>query len=119
MRGALRYASGLCSIIWILASPWSVVSANAGDLVLLCEGQRFVIDLDHKTVGGIFWGRTSPIVDVTDNLIMWRQEWSTPGSSRSMRSIWIFNRATGHVMRTSNIDGAGARLRLSRCYSSA
>jgi len=119
MRGAIRYASGLCSVVWILSSAFSVVSANADDLVLLCEGQRFVIDLDHKTVGGIFWGRTTPIVDVTDNLIMWRQEWSTPGSSRPMRSIWIFNRATGHVMRTSNIDSAGVRLRLSRCRTPA
>ena len=59
------------------------------------------------------------LVAVTDNLIMWRQEWSTPGSSRPMRSFWIFNRATGHVMTTSNIDGAVARLRLSRCYSPA
>jgi hypothetical protein len=48
MRGAIRYASGLCSIIWILASPLSPVSANADDWVLLCEGQRLVIDLDHK-----------------------------------------------------------------------
>jgi hypothetical protein len=71
----VRYASGLCSIVWILASPLSSVSANAGDWVLLCEGQRLVIDLDHKTVGGIFWGRTSPFVDVTDKLTMWRQEW--------------------------------------------
>jgi hypothetical protein len=119
MRGAIRYVSGFCSIVWILASPVSVVSAAAEDLVLLYEGQRFVIDLDNKTVGGIFWGRTSPIVDVTDNLIMWRQEWSTPGSSRPMRSIWIFNRATGHVMRTMDSGGAIARLRLSRCYSPA
>jgi hypothetical protein len=94
MPGAIRYASGLCSIVWILASPLSPVSANADDWVLLCEGQRLVIDLDHKTVGGIFRGRTSPFVDVTDKLTMWRREWGATGSSRPMRSIWIFNRAT-------------------------